>query len=61
MKNKIMKPERKIHALTLSQCCKKPIFSIKDMVGEGFFCTYCKKPVYSTIDRKYWNKISKES
>lgn len=56
-----MKPERKIHALTLSQCCKKPIFSIKDMVGEGFFCTYCKKPVYSTIDRKYWNKISKES
>ena len=54
------KYERRIWKLTLSLCCKKPIFSIKNTVGKGFFCTYCEKPVYSTIDRKYWNKISKE-
>ena len=55
-----MKTERKIWNLTLSQCCKKPIFTIKDTVGKGLFCTDCEKPVYSTIDRKYWNKVSKK-
>lgn len=52
-----MEINKKIWKLTLSQCCKKPIFSIKGTVGKGYFCTDCENPVYSTIERKIWNKI----
>lgn len=44
----------------LSQCCKVEIYAIKNTQNKGFFCSNCKKPVYSTIDKKYWEKLNEK-
>jgi len=44
---------------TLSQCCKFEIYAIKNTQNKGFFCSNCKKPVYSTIDKRYYKKLKK--
>ena len=43
----------------LSQCCKIEIYAIKKTKNKGFFCSNCNKPVYSTIDKKYWKHTKK--
>lgn len=43
----------------LSQCCKVEIYAIKNTQNKGFFCSNCEKPVYSTINKKYWEKLKK--